>query len=153
VGEAKNRKVREVPIPDWLMLHLGDMRPKGTTRGLILVAGTNEEGEQISHHKNFTAKPVARIGRKLRILGLTPHRLRATFATAHFEAGTPLSQIQQMLGHEDPQTTMGYIVQRPKDQIKAQSRVAKSMGFRSTSPSQVPGKPKTNKKKPNKSTR
>ena len=63
--------------------------------------------------------------------GLHPHRLRASFATTHFEAGTPLSQIQQMMGHEDPETTMRYIVQRPKDQAVAQERVSELMGFKS----------------------
>jgi len=47
--------------------------------------------------------------------GLHPHSLRATFATAHWEAGTPLSQITAMLGHRDPNTTMIYINQRPRD--------------------------------------
>ena len=58
------------------------------------------------------------------------HGLRASFATTHFEAGTPLSQIQQMMGHSDPETTMGYIVQRPRDQAAAQERVSELMGFK-----------------------
>lgn len=146
--KTKSGRKREIPIPDWLLLHLEAIRPKDVKAGLILPTAILEDGTQVPHHKTFTAKPVARIGTKLEVQGLTPHRLRATFATAHFEAGTPLSQIQQMLGHADPQTTMRYIVQRPKDQAKAQAKVAKAMGFEN-SPCVVPRKTKPNKLKPN----
>lgn len=83
---------------------------------------------------------------KPKIHGLHPHVLRATFATAHWEAGTPLSLITAMLGHEDPQTTMGYIRQRARDAKKAQTKVAESMGL-APSPSRVPRKPKHAKPK------
>ena len=141
VGRAKNGAVREIPVPEWLSDHLENLRAiqKDPRKGLILPAEVDKEGRQIPHRRRFTAKPVARCAGKLHIVGLTPHRLRATFATSHFEAGTPLSQIQQMLGHEDPETTMGYIVQRPKDQAEAQEKVAKAMGFQ-TSPPAVPEK-------------
>ena len=138
VTRTKSGRKREVPIPEWLLEHLAEIRPEGAKAGLILVADHDQDGNELPHHKTFTAKPLARIGSKLKLTGLTPHRLRATFATAHFEAGTPLSQIQQMMGHKDPQTTMRYIVQRPKDQAKAQARVAEAMGFQTSSPPQVP---------------
>lgn len=124
VGESKDRALREIPVPEWLMEFLEGIR-NGKESGLILPA---KDGRP--HHKNFTQKPVDRIAAKLEIPGMTPHRLRATFATTHFEAGTKLSQIQQMMGHEDSETTMGYIVQRPVDQAEAQERVAELQGFK-----------------------
>jgi hypothetical protein len=33
------------------------------------------------------------------------------------------------MGHRDPETTLGYILQRPKGQAEAQERVSKAMGF------------------------
>lgn len=141
VGRSKSGSVRQVPVPEWLSDHLENLRAtqKDPRKGLILPVGLDKDGQQLPHQRGFTTKPVARCAAKLHIHGLTPHRLRATFATAHFEAGTPLSQIQQMLGHEDPETTMGYIVQRPKDQAEAQEKVAQAMGFQ-TSPPTVPEK-------------
>ena len=147
VSKTKNRKLREVPVPAWLLKHLESIRPTDVKRGLVLPAESNPDGTQLQHHKTFTAKSVDRIAVNLEIEGLTPHRLRATFATTHYEAGTPLSQIQQMMGHSDPATTMKYIVQRPKDQASAQNRVAELMGFTS-SPPQVPEP--TRPKKPKK---
>jgi len=34
-----------------------------------------------------------------------------------------------MLGHEKPETTWGYILQRPKDQAEAQDKLGRAMGF------------------------
>jgi integrase/recombinase XerD len=39
---------------------------------------------------------------------LTPHGLRATFATLALEADAPLHQVQYALGHSDPRTTERY---------------------------------------------
>jgi len=39
---------------------------------------------------------------------LTPHGLRATFATLALEAEAPLHQVQYALGHADPRTTERY---------------------------------------------
>jgi integrase len=123
---GKNQGVREIPVPDYLLDHLARVLGPTTAmpRGLILSA---EDGQ--GHAGQFTLHPVARCGLALGIVGLTPHRLRASFATCHFEDGTPLSQIQQMMGHEDPETTMGYIIQRPRDQAEAQERVARRQGL------------------------
>ena len=134
VGQAKSRELREIHVPDALMDHLDRVLGPTTAQpsGLILPA---QDGQ--AHRPGFTAKPVDRCAALVGVPGLHPHRLRASFATTHFEAGTPLSQIQQMMGHEDPETTMRYIVQRPKDQAVAQERVAQLMGFSRTDDSIV----------------
>ena len=130
VGKAKDRALREIPVPQWLMDLLEALRGQREAGLIIPSKKMDQAGTPLPHHKNFTQKPVERISKKLDIKGMTPHRLRATFATTHWEAGTALSQITQMMGHEDPGTTMGYIVQRPKDQAEAQERVAELQGFK-----------------------
>jgi integrase len=156
VKKTKNRRIRTIPMPAWLKTYLETLWVKAgkPTKGLILPDHYLVDGvvTERPHGKNFTAKPVARCARKLGIPDLTPHRLRATFATTHFEAGTPLSQISQMMGHTGktaPTTTMGYIVQRPKAQAKSQEKVAKLQGFQS--PISPPKKVATKPKKSNKS--
>ena len=135
VGQAKNRELRQVHVPAALMDHLDRVLGPTTAlpAGLILPA---EDGA--AHRPGFTAKPVERCAALVGVPGLHPHRLRASFATTHFEAGTPLSQIQQMMGHEDPETTMGNIVQRIKGQAEAQERVAALMGFEVSSAPPAP---------------
>jgi len=121
-GSTKNRKTRQIPIPGWLLdgLKTEWQRQGKPSTGLIF-----EE----ANHRGFTKNAVRAAGVDLGIEGLHPHRLRATFATAHFESGTPLSQIMLMLGHEKPPTTMRYIETRPKGAAEAQAKVAEAMGL------------------------
>lgn len=48
-------------------------------------------------------------------------RLRATFATLHLRAGTPLKEVQSMLGHADPRTTLIYQEVSREEQTKRQA--------------------------------
>lgn len=146
VGRAKNRRVREVPIPKPLLdrlqaLHTAAGAPKA---GLVM---PSEDG--LPRRAQYSKRPITRAAARLGIQGLSPHSMRRTFATAHYEEGTPLSQIQQMMGHEHPETTMRYIVQRPKDQARAQARLAKRMGLEQAIPMESPSdtKPKRKPKK------
>lgn len=55
------------------------------------------------------AKVIARLGRRANIpYKVHPHLLRHAHATIAFEAGVPLHEIQDGLGHADPRTTMRY---------------------------------------------
>ena len=47
------------------------------------------------------------------IEAIHPHTLRHTFATLAIESGIPVADVQQMLGHESIQTTMGYVNRHP----------------------------------------
>lgn len=125
-GETKNRRTRKVPIPAWLLglFKKEWLRQGKPSRGLIL---PDMEGDQKA--RGFTKNATREAGEDLDIQGLHPHRLRATFCTAHFELGTPLSQIMLMMGHKRPSTTLKYIETRAKGAAEAQAKVAAAMGF------------------------
>lgn len=55
---------------------------------------------------------------------LTAHSLRATAATAAFEAGLTLFEVQQLMGHCDPATTEIYIKEQNQLQIEKKGRIA-----------------------------
>ena len=99
--KTKNRDVREIPIPAWLMSYL--LSWDTNRKGLIMPSSSNK-GVVQPHANNYLSDPVTRAAGVVKIANLTPHRLRATFATVHFDSGTPLSQIQQMMGFP-PQAT------------------------------------------------
>lgn len=131
-GDTKNRKTRRIPIPAWLLqLLLVEWNRQGCpTHGLVLPDAKEEQKA-----RGFTKNAIREAGEDIGVPGLHPHRMRATFATTHYEAGTPLSEIQQMMGHEKPATTLRYIEMRQVRAAEAQAKVAAAMGFAPGSPS------------------
>lgn len=79
--------------------------------------------------KQFLNRVVASAGRAILKFGLSPHRLRATFATLHALAATPIRDIQAMLRHKHIGTTIGYIEDIPEIRHLAQARMEKLAGF------------------------
>jgi len=79
--------------------------------------------------RSFLRSVVIRAGRQIFKHGLTPHRLRATFATLHAMSGTPIRDIQKMLRHKHITTTLGYIEDIPEIRQLAQVRMEKLAGF------------------------
>lgn len=126
-GLTKNSDTRCIPVPDWLFnaLHEEWLRQGKPSHGLILryKDGTHPV------YRGFTRNATASAGNKLGLHGLHPHRLRASFATSHFEEGTKLSSLMEMMGHSHEATTRRYIVRRKQDAAEAQDKVASAMGF------------------------
>lgn len=122
-ARVKDRSVREIPIGPKLEAYLAvwwERRGKPKT-GLVLA---NAEGLAMSSGatKQAVQRGAENLGRHI-----TPHGLRATFATGHWEVGTALAQIAQMMG-DSPEVVMEhYIFQRPKDQAVAQAKLEQAM--------------------------
>jgi integrase len=141
VGEAKDRDVRAIPMHP---LFRRVMRTRWLAQGkphhgLVLPAE-----EEVPHHPGYLRKPVENTAHRLGIVGLHPHRLRASFATGAWEAGASIAQIQAWLGHEDPSTSMLYIVQRDLDGRQVQARAAEAAGWKTFTPKKkILAKPKT----------
>ena len=49
-----------------------------------------------------------RLGRKLNIPKVHPHKFRRTLATMAIDKGMPIEQVQHLLGHQSIDTTMVY---------------------------------------------
>lgn len=126
-GDAKSRDVRTIDLPEGLGQYIA-ARHTPRDHGLILVGGVDENGNEIPHDEGFTRKAIVRGGAAIGTVGMTPHAMRRTFATAHWEAGTSIGDLTAMMGHKDPTTTMGYIVQRGRNRRESQDRVAALMG-------------------------
>jgi len=65
----------------------------------------------------------AKIGKQVGIEGFTPHALRHTFGRRLIEAGVPLPEVSQLMGHSDPKTTMGYLTASAEGQQRAVDRL------------------------------
>ena len=81
------------------------------------------------HCPGFLRKPLMTAAKRLGLGNLTAHRLRATFATLHAEAGTPLSDLQSMMGHKDYKTLWGYIEQTLDARRDAQEGLGRHLGL------------------------
>lgn len=122
VGKAKGKEARVLPVPEWLWNSIHAM-PK-TLNPWVFPA---EDGKP--HRPQFCKKTLHRVCEKLGLGNVTQHRLRATFATLHAEAGTPVTEIQGMLGHKDITTTMIYVEQSLGAKRKAQDALSRQLGL------------------------
>ena len=120
-GRTKGREAEPRECPDWLLEQLA---PRRQPSGLMAPA---------SNGRRLTPGKVRRVmdaaSDACGIVGLTPHRLRGTYATWLQDEGVPLTEIQQALGHKDPRTTWGYL-ERSRGHIRqAQERLATKTGL------------------------
>lgn len=122
VGKAKGKEARVLPVPSWLWSAIHKM-PK-TLNPWVFPA---EDG--MPHRSQLCTKALRRVCKKLGLGNVTQHRLRATFATLHAEAGTPITEIQGMLGHKNIQTTMIYVEQSLGAKRKAQETLSRQLGL------------------------
>ena len=123
VGKAKGKEARVIPVPDWLWKALESL-PKHHPSGLVFPS-TNGK----LHSPGFLRKPLLAAIKQIGLCSLTQHRLRATFATLHAQTGTPITEIQSLLGHKCITTTMIYIESGLEAKRKAQDALSELMGF------------------------
>ncbi|WP_306599191.1 tyrosine-type recombinase/integrase [Geothrix sp. 21YS21S-2] len=122
VGKAKGKEARVLPVPSWLWSSIHAM-PKIISPWVFPA----EDGKP--HRQQFCKKALHRVCQKLELGNVTQHRLRATFATLHTEAGTPISEVQGMLGHKNVTTTMIYVETSLGAKRKAQDELGKKLGL------------------------
>lgn len=120
-GITKGREAEPVPLPDWLADHLAPMK---RSEGLIAL---RRDGKPFPD--GFARKAMQHANVACSIKGITPHRLRGTFATLLSEAGVPIQTIQTVMRHKSPLTTMGYLEKNRDTAALAQATIASKIGF------------------------
>jgi len=123
VGKAKGREARVIPVPEWLWHALFSMPKPGLSEWVFPA----RDGKP--HRSQFCKKVLRRVCEILGLGNITQHRLRATFATMHAEAGTPVTEIQGMLGHKNIQTTMIYVETSLEAKRRAQDALSQKLGL------------------------
>ena len=120
-SETKGGNTVARPVPPWLMDFLRERRQSfgwmvPTRRGALVSA--------------FRLGAVVEAACKaVKIPRLTPHRLRATYATWLSEEGVPIQDIREMLEQVDINTTAGYLGIDLSRVRSAQDRVATRTGL------------------------
>lgn len=122
VGKAKGKEARILPVPEWLWTAIHSMQN-------VLSPWVFPAADGSPHRSHFCMKAIQKVCKELGLGNITQHRLRATFASLHAEAGTPLTEIQGMLGHKSIQTTMIYVETSLDAKRRAQDALSVKLGL------------------------
>jgi len=120
-GITKGREAEPVPMPAWLVEHL---TPQRQAQGLIVL---KQDGQEFK--SGFARQVMRKANTACSLKGITPHRLRGTFATLLSEAGVPVQTIQRVMRHKSPVTTMGYLEKNLDLAVRAQEQIGANVGF------------------------
>ena len=118
-GVKKGKEAQPIPAPDWLIDYL---RPFSQTSGLIAPKTPGQV-----YKPGYSRKSMRHANAEVGIKGITPHRLRGTFATLLSEQGVPIQTIQRVMRHKSPMTTMTYLETNLELASSAQEIIAEKM--------------------------
>lgn len=124
-GVTKGKESVAIPIPAWVFDYL---TPISSTTGLIAPRRYKKEKPM---PPGYAIRAIGMANSACGITGITPHRLRGSFATLLSEEGTPVQTIQRIMRHKDVSTTMGYLEVNIDTAAQAQNRLGERMGFSS----------------------
>ncbi|WP_166625836.1 tyrosine-type recombinase/integrase [Streptomyces sp. VN1] len=117
----KGNKGRQWDIPH-MLAELLVLLVDGRTAGPLLL---DSEGRRLDRHD--VDRILTRLGKRAGVLtgrDLTPHVLRVSRLTHMHDDGTPLEEIQEFAGHDDPATTLSYIRRRGDQERRARHAAA-----------------------------
>ena len=120
-GKTKGREADPVPMPPWLVEYL---HPYKQAKGHIVL---NRRGHPA--RPGFARLAIKRANERCGIVGITPHRLRGSFATLLSEHGVPVQTIQAVMRHKDPKTTLNYLEKNLDLAVRAQKSIAVQSGI------------------------
>ena len=120
-GITKGREAEPIPMPAWLREHLEPLRQ---VEGLIVAKLSGQ-----AFASGFARQAMRRANKACSVKGITPHRLRGTFATLLSEAGVPIQTIQKVMRHKSHATTMGYLEKNLDTAARAADVIGQKVGL------------------------
>ncbi|VWD17182.1 tyrosine-type recombinase/integrase [Burkholderia contaminans] len=120
-GITKGREADPIPMTDWLIDYL---RARRQPAGLIV---SHRRGQ--AYRSGFLRPVLRSANAACQLDGITPHRLRGTFATLLSENGASVSTIQRVMRHKDPMTTLRYLEANLATAARAQASIARLAGL------------------------
>jgi integrase/recombinase XerD len=103
---GKGDKERRVYFDARAKLHIQNYLKERCDKNKALFVSLNHPHERLKI--NGVEIRLRELGRKLGIEKVYPHKFRRTMATRAIDKGMPIEQVQQLLGHQQIDTTMRY---------------------------------------------
>jgi len=120
-GITKGKEADPLPMPHWLISYLTPMQQ---SVGLI---APRRNGAQ--HAPGYARRAIESANNACGLEGITPHRLRGTFATLLAEHGVPIQEIQRVMRHKSALTTMAYLERSRHSTARAQNDIGERIGL------------------------
>lgn len=108
----KGRRIRDVPIPDWVLERIVPLA-QGRTRGLLF-----ERNGMMPIASNWRSRVWVPAVDQSGIGHVRVHDLRHTYASWLIQSGLPLAEVGKLMGHESPMTTQMYAHLQDTDSAK-----------------------------------
>ena len=112
VGKTKTKKNRTIPISDRVLLLLKEHHKEQIKRyGILLPTAYIFNSEVDPYKPMYPSNPTkwqASFVKRHNLPKVSPHDLRHTAATLALESGASIKQVQELLGHSDPTTTLTF---------------------------------------------
>ena len=103
---GKGDKERKVYFDVRTKLHIQNYLTERTDNNPALFVSLNAPNQRLQISGVETR--IRKLGRKLQIYNIHPHKFRRTMATKAIDKGMPIEQVQKLLGHQQIDTTMQY---------------------------------------------
>ena len=125
VGETKGKSIRRVPISKHLLLLFQELKKEETELYKVLNKSKIKDGQEVVLPKDLyifhrpanqdlplyptePTKLVKRFMKRHDLPDMSPHDLRHTAASLAIQSGANVKEIQALLGHKDPSTTLKF---------------------------------------------
>lgn len=132
-GKTKGKEAVSLSLSADLQALLADL-PRGSE---WILPGKGDA----PHAQQFTRVTIERAGEAVGVHGLTPHRLRATYATLLSQTGASVYEVQKLLRHKQLSTTLHYVQVDEESLTQASTRLYDRVQ-RLQSPDPMPEPPK-----------
>ena len=116
---GKGGKERKVYFDAKAKLHLQDYLSTRTDNNPALFVTLDEPHDRLKI--SGVEIRLRKLGRKLNMIKIHPHKFRRTMATRAIDKGMPIEQVQRILGHSQIDTTMHYAIVN-QNNVKASHR-------------------------------
>jgi site-specific recombinase XerD len=130
--KGKGNKQRVVPLTEMVVQAIQDYLPHRTKTSSRYLFVSAWQGHQL--HGRVVNAMLRTVLRRAGLLdqGITPHKLRHTFATHLIRNGVDIRTVQELLGHSDIQTTARYLHSDTKTKQAAVGRLEGLLGVART---------------------